>query len=128
LEWFYEKDDHTTTTTTTTTTTIITNITTITNTTNTTITSTSTTTKPTANNNNNKINNTVHPMRYRALAEGKRMYSFNTLSTTAHIGVGNQHEAPAVLPLVKIGTDFIKRIRGLRGRCGKARKISPNVF
>ena len=97
-EWFYDKDDHTTTTTTTTT------------------------------NTTNKINNTVHPMRCHAVIEVRRKYSFNTLSKSAHIGVGGQHEVPAAFPLEKPGTDFIDRIRGPRNRYGKTRKTSPTGF
>jgi hypothetical protein len=50
----------------------------------------------------NKINNTSHPARRLAVTEERRWYSFNTLSNSAHIGVGGQHEAPAALPPEKI--------------------------
>jgi hypothetical protein len=83
LQWFYNEHDQTATTT---------------NTARTTTTTTTTTTITTTTNNN--VNNIGHPMRCHPIAVGRRSYSFNTLSTSAHIGV------PAALHPEKSGTHF----------------------
>jgi len=97
---------------------------TATTTTNTTTTTTTTTTTITTT--NNKINNVDHSTRVCAVTEERWRYSFNTLSTAAHIDVCGQHEAPpTALSPEKIPYPFYRRIIGPRGRYGKTRKISP---
>jgi len=58
-----------------------------------------------------------------AVTEERRRYSFNTLGKSAHIGVGGQHEAPAILLPEKIRYPFYRRISGVPGRYGNTRKL-----
>jgi hypothetical protein len=62
-------------------------------------------------------------LRFHPVTDGKRRYRFNTLSTSAHMGVGGQHEDPANLHHGKTRYPFYWRISGSGGRYGKARKI-----